>query len=221
MNGLTNRACNVYAAKLGTFARVAGIAVLLAACVGIMEPAQGQTLTFTVETSTADGRTVTPRLTWVTEPAAISCSAEGAANWSGVKAAAGTEVLPAISATATYFIACDWASDLRAIVEWTPPTTNTDGTPYSNPGGYIVLYGQAADLMSQSATVSDPATTSWTSPTLAAGSWFFAVRAVNAAGIQSENSQVGTKELFESVPQERQLTVVVQFPNPPGGIVVR
>src|SRR5688572_22896679 len=61
MNGLSNRACNVYAAKLGTFARVAGIAVLLAACVGIMEPAQGQTLTFTVETSTADGRTVTPR----------------------------------------------------------------------------------------------------------------------------------------------------------------
>lgn len=101
--------------------------LLLAAALLLAAPAFSQTLTFTVETSSADGRSVIPRLTWSTSPAASSCQASGASNWSLAKQPQGTVILPAITTTTSYSLACAWAGDTSATVRWTAPTQNTDG----------------------------------------------------------------------------------------------
>lgn len=90
------------------------------------------TLTFAASTTTGDG-SVVPALTWSTSPAAQSCSATGPANWAGTKAASGTQTLPAITSSATYNLDCTWPGDSIVTFSWTNPTTNTDGSPYTDP----------------------------------------------------------------------------------------
>ena len=52
---------------------------------------------------------MTPVLTWSTNPAAVSCTAGG--GWSGTRAASGTQTLPAISATTNYTLTCNWGGN--------------------------------------------------------------------------------------------------------------
>jgi hypothetical protein len=180
--------------------------------------AAAQTLNFTVETTTSGGTAVVPRLTWTTTPAATSCTASN--GWTGTKAAAGTELLAAINATRSYTLTCTWAGDTTATVKWGAPTVNTDGSAYTNPGGFRIEYGSSASNLSQSANVTDPAARSWTSPQLAAGTWYFAVRAVNALGLESSRSNVASKVLTASSSQTRTLEVAIKFPNPPTNVLI-
>lgn len=192
--------------------------LLLAAALLLAAPAFSQTLTFTVESSTNGGTAVVPRLTWTTSPAGATCTASN--GWTGTKAAAGTELLPAINATRSYTLTCAWPGIQTAIVSWTAPTTNTDGTAYTNPGGYRVQYGRTASTLDTSAYIQDPAARTWTSPALAVGSWSFAVRAYNAQGLESEISNVASKVMTASSSQTRTLEVAIRFPNPPTNLTV-
>lgn len=193
--------------------------VLLAvAALLLAGPLYAQTLTFTVESTSSGGVAVVPRLTWTTSPAGATCTASN--GWTGTKAAAGTELLPAISATRSYTLACSWPGIQTAIVSWTAPTTNSDGSPYTNPGGFRVQYGRTATTLDTSAYIQDPAARTWTSPTLAVGSWAFAVRAYNAQGLESELSNVASKVMTASASQTRTLEVAIKFPNPPTGLTV-
>lgn len=193
--------------------------LLLAAVLLLAAPAFSQTLSFTVETSTSGGSAVVPRLTWSTTPAAASCTASN--GWTGTKAAAGVELLAAINATTSYTITCTWPGDRTAVVRWTRPTTNTDGTAYSNPGGFRIQYGSSATGLDTSAYVQDPAAVSWTSPQLTPGTWFFAVRAFNALGLESELSNVASKVLTAAANQTRTLEVAIKFPSAPTGLTVQ
>jgi hypothetical protein len=178
--------------------------------------AQSQTLNFTVETSTSGGDSVVPRLTWTTSPAASSCTASN--GWTGSKAASGTELLPAINATRSYTLTCTWPGVQSCTVNWTAPTTNTDGSAYTNPGGFRIQYGSSATGLDQSVYLQNPAARTWScpsSPPLAAGTWFFGVRAVNAQGLESELSNVASKVLSATANQSRTLEVAIKFPNPP------
>jgi hypothetical protein len=74
-----------------------------------------------------------------------------------------------------------------AAISWVAPTTNTDGTPITGLTGYVVRYGTVATALTQSVPVAAPAT-SVTAENLPAGTWFFEVVAVNAAGQQSASS---------------------------------
>lgn len=77
-----------------------------------------------------------------------------------------------------------------ATVTWTAPTSNTDGTAIAGPVTYRIVYGTSADALTREQVASaSPATV----PDLAAGTWYFAVRAVNAAGVLSANSNVASK----------------------------
>lgn len=177
--------------------------------------AHGQTLTFTLETSSNDGKSVVPRLTWSTSPTAGSCTASGASDWTGTKAASGTTLLAAVITSRTYSLVCSWPGVERATLRWTLPTTNTDGTPYTDASQLEVVYGTSATALTQSALIANPATTTWTSPTLAPGTWHFAVRAVNARGLKSENSNVMAKVITAGASQSRALELTIRFPNPP------
>lgn len=89
------------------------------------------TLTFAASTTTGDG-SVVPAFTWSTSPPAASCTATGPAAWAGTKAASGTQTLPAISSSATYNLDCTWPGDSIVTLTWTNPTTNTDGSAYTD-----------------------------------------------------------------------------------------
>lgn len=192
---------------------ILALALLLAA------PAFSQTLTFTVETSTSGGTAVVPRLTWTTSPAAASCTASN--GWTGTKAAAGTEILPAINATKSYTLTCSWPGVNTAIVTWTAPTTNTDGSALTDLAGFRMQYGSSATGLDQSVYLQNPALRTWTSPALAAGTWFFGARAFNAAGLESDLSNVASKVLTAAASQVRTLEVAIKFPNPPTGVTVQ
>ena len=194
----------------------------LAALLLLAAPAYSQTLNFTVETTTSGGTAVVPRLTWTTTPAAASCTASN--GWTGTKAASGTELLAAINSTTSYTLACTWPGVQTCTVTWTAPTTNTDGSAYTNPGGYRIQYGSSATGLDQSVYLQNPAARTWscpTSPPLAAGTWFFAVRAFNAQGLESDLSNVGSKTLTAAANQTRTLEVAIKFPSPPTNVTAQ
>lgn len=97
------------------------------------------TITFSTSTTTGDA-SVTPVLTWSTSPAAQSCTASGASNWAGAKAASGTQTLPAITSDATYNLACVWPGDSIATFSWVNPTQNSNGSAYTDPKNIRIKY---------------------------------------------------------------------------------
>jgi hypothetical protein len=82
-----------------------------------------------------------------------------------------------------------------ATVSWDPPTTNTDGTALTDLASYRVVYGRAANTLDQAAPVTNPGLASYTVSNLTQGTWYFAVVAVNASGVESDPSNVATKTI--------------------------
>jgi hypothetical protein len=70
-------------------------------------------------------------------------------------------------------------------LDWTPPTSNTDGTSLSNLGSYRIRYGTSANSLNQSISISNPSISSYVVENLAGGTWYFSVIAVNASGTES------------------------------------
>jgi hypothetical protein len=172
-------------------------------------------LTFALQTTSSDGKTVTPKLTWSTAPAATICTASS--GWTGTKAASGSQTLTATSVSAVYALKCDWPGVSKVALTWVAPTQNTDNTPLTDLKGYKILYGNAGAAESQLTTVvSIPATpNAWTSPDLASGDWFFGMKAVNSLDLESALSNVATKTTTADATQSRSLTLAIQFPKPP------
>lgn len=80
-----------------------------------------------------------------------------------------------------------------ATLSWTPPTTNTDGSPLTNLAGYRVYWGPGAGNYTSSATLNNPGLTAYVVGNLAPGTYYFAVKAVNSAGTESQFSNVASK----------------------------
>ena len=78
-------------------------------------------------------------------------------------------------------------------VSWVAPTTNVDGTPLANLSGFKLYYGQSAQALDRVLQIGTPSTTSQSVQNLASGTWYFAVAAVNAAGLESALSALATK----------------------------
>ena len=80
-----------------------------------------------------------------------------------------------------------------ATVSWAVPLLNTDGTSLTGVTGYHVYYGQSPTDLSQSILVSGAGTTSRVIGGLAAGTYYFAVATLNAAGLESDPSNAASK----------------------------
>jgi hypothetical protein len=81
-------------------------------------------------------------------------------------------------------------------LSWTPPTTNSDGTPLTDLAGYRIVYGQASRTYTQSLTIGAPAVASAMIEGLAQGTWYFAVKAYTAAGVESDLSNEASKTIL-------------------------
>lgn len=190
----------------------------LLAALGLMALASvcgAQTLTFTSNTVTGD-ISVTPTLTWSTTPAAASCTASG--DWTGAKAVSGTQTLAAINSSKTYNLACTWPGDTTVTARWVAPTTNTNGSAYTDPKGYKLYWNtgaanEATVRAGQSRVINDPATLTTTVTGLATGVWNFGVMAVNQRDIESPISNIASKTITATSSVTRSVGITVN-PQP-------
>jgi hypothetical protein len=83
-----------------------------------------------------------------------------------------------------------------ATLRWQPPANFTDGQPLTDLSGYRVLYGRARDAMDQVVHIGNPATTFVVIDRLTPGTWYFAVTATTALGLESQLSDVVYKTIF-------------------------
>lgn len=83
----------------------------------------------------------------------------------------------------------------NATVSWTAPTHNSDGSTLTNLAGYRILYGTSADALDQSISVDNPSVSTYVVDNLTAGTWYFALVAVNTDGASSGPSDIASKKI--------------------------
>ena len=103
-----------------------------------------------------------------------------------------TVPLPTFSITVTAAGTATGSATLR----WTPPTLNEDGTPIENLAGYRVYYGTSTGNLNQVVTVASPSVTSAVIQNLTPATWYFALKAYNAANVESSFSNIASKTIY-------------------------
>jgi len=162
----------------------------------------GSAYSFTPRGADADGNTLSYRITNMPSWASFN-TATGALTGTPTVANVGTTTGIVIAVSDGTALASLPAFDLTveaigtgtATVSWTPPTLNTDGTALTDLASYRVVYGRTATNLSQTALVTNIGLSSYTVSNLASGTWYFAVRAVNLGGTQSDVSNVASKTI--------------------------
>lgn len=225
--GLDAKQLRHYSENLSAFWRLAPfIAMVVALLCFAVQTAQAQTtptMTFGASVTNANG-SLSTRLTWSSTPAATSCVGSGHPAWNGTKAGSGTQDLAAITLSGTYTLtlACTWPGDNTAILEWTAPTQNTDGTPLTNLAGYKIQWGTSAGALTNTFTLAQPAATTYTVTGLTPATWFFGIRAYNTANVESALTPAVSKTVTGSQTQNSSVTLTVNpVPSSPGGVTVR
>lgn len=193
--------------------KLLAIALLLAA--GPLLAQTAPTGSFTLATTVNANGTLTPTLTWSTTPAATGCTASGDSAWSGAKAASGTQTLAAFPTTTpkAYALVCTWPGDTQALLTWTPPTQNTDGSSLTNLAGYRISYGRAATTLDQVVQLNNPSLTTYTISGLSVATWFFGIKAYTTQGAESALSNVISKVI--TGPVEWSQSTGVKVPRAP------
>ncbi len=79
-------------------------------------------------------------------------------------------------------------SSTNVTLSWSAPTENTNGSALTNLTGYIIYYGTSASAMTQTIDINTVGMLNYVVDNLSAGSWYFQIVAVNAAGVQSSPS---------------------------------
>lgn len=82
-----------------------------------------------------------------------------------------------------------------ALVQWQPPTTNTNGTTLTNLAGYMIKYGTNASSLSSTVKVANPGLSSYEIDGLTAGTYYFGVTAYNSSGQTSTVSRLASKTI--------------------------
>jgi hypothetical protein len=82
-----------------------------------------------------------------------------------------------------------------ALVSWTAPTTNNDGTDLLDLAGFRLYVSQTTPISTMNSLrySLEPATTSYELSDLEPGQYYFAVSAIDALGNESSLSDEGTK----------------------------
>jgi Putative Ig domain len=83
----------------------------------------------------------------------------------------------------------------RATLSWMPPTANTDGSALTDLSGYVIAYGGSPDDLLMTITIDNPSVTTYVVDSLTSGTWHFAIQAVNASGVRSNNSSLASKTI--------------------------
>jgi hypothetical protein len=79
-------------------------------------------------------------------------------------------------------IVVEGASPGVASLSWPTPVSKVDGSLLDDLAGYRILYGRDPEDLDHSVYIADPNAHSYEFATLASGTWYFAIVAVNAGG---------------------------------------
>ena len=82
-----------------------------------------------------------------------------------------------------------------ATLSWSAPTQNTDGSPLTDLAGYHVYYGTTNGAWTSTITILEVSETSYVVSGLSSGTYYFAVVAFNSEGVDSSDSNVGSKTI--------------------------
>jgi hypothetical protein len=150
--------------------------------------ADGDTLAFTIQNKPAWAtfNTGTGRLSGTPTPSDVGTYSNITISVSDGKVSA---------ALSSFSIAVTTVSNGRATLSWTAPTENTDGSTLANLSGYRIRYGTNAASLTQSIMINNVSVTTYVVEDLAPATWYFAITAVNSAGIESEYSNVANKQI--------------------------
>ena len=160
----------------------------------------GQAYSFTPTASDPDGDVLTfsiqNRPAWATFSPTTG-------RLSGTPTVAGTHtnILIAVSdgkvsaSLPAFTISVDQPATGSVTLSWQAPTLNEDGTPITNLTGYVVHYGQSPGQYSETLSLPSATLTSVAIEDLTPATWYFAVKAVNAAGAQSGFSNEAWKTI--------------------------
>jgi Fibronectin type III domain len=83
-----------------------------------------------------------------------------------------------------------------ATLEWTPPTTQTNGAVLADLAGYRIHYGKSARTLDTTIEIRNPSISTYVVEGLKPGTYYFAVTAFNARNHESERSNAGMKEVI-------------------------
>ncbi len=162
----------------------------------------GQAYSFTPTASDPDGNTLTFSIANAPAWATFDTSTgrlSGTPTAAHVGSTSGVTITAndgrASASLAAFAIAVVSTANGSVTLSWTAPTANTDDSPLTNLGGYRIEYGLDEDQLNQVATVNNPGVTTYRVENLAAGTWYFVVRAVTTSGVESGNSNVATRTL--------------------------
>jgi hypothetical protein len=82
-----------------------------------------------------------------------------------------------------------------ATISWLPPQQNADGTALTDLAGFHIYYGSSADELSQVVSIATAGISRYVIDNLPGGTWYFAVAAFNAAGVEGDLSNVASKTI--------------------------
>jgi hypothetical protein len=82
-----------------------------------------------------------------------------------------------------------------ATLSWSVPTENTNGTPLTDLAGYHIYYGTTKGIWTSTITVLDASETSHVVSGLSPGTYYFTVTAFNSEGMDSPDSNIGSKTI--------------------------
>lgn len=85
-----------------------------------------------------------------------------------------------------------------ATLSWAAPTRNNDGSPLADLAGYIIFYGKSSGNYSNQIRVDNPSITNYVVDGLTGGTYYFAAKTFNSAGVESEFSGEASATLTES-----------------------
>lgn len=175
------------------------------------------TLTFTIKPY----RGVAPlsvKLTW-NAVNALGCNASGL--WSGVKPTSGTETI--VTSTKGKVVLACYGATPDAIVSWTIPTLNTDGSTITNLAGFNLFVSTDSGAVNSASPIKieNPTATTYTVSGLPVGMNYFSMQAYNSNGaVSSYTGQVSTDIPAQAIALSRFITITEYPPEPPTDITV-
>src|ERR1700674_4501039 len=82
-----------------------------------------------------------------------------------------------------------------ATLSWQAPTTSTDGAALTDLSGYRIYYGLNADDLTQTVQLTRVGLQTYVIDDLGSGTWYFAIKAVTRAGVESALSEIVSKTI--------------------------
>jgi hypothetical protein len=101
----------------------------------------------------------------------------------------------AASASLTFGILVEAAGGGSATLSWARPTRNEDGSPLVNLRGYRVYYGTSPAALSTRVEIPNADVTTAAVEDLAPAIWYFGVKAYTTEGVESDLSNIASKQI--------------------------